>query len=377
MAGDVFLLPDQASEVDVTQQPGVPRETAQKESDLARYTAKGCSANISTKALTGEIMWSDQDVVASEICWLHLYVHPRRFVVAHVLMLGNESEQESVCSDTFSWMSVFDDLSTDRVFARLLCKYRPHFQVLFSSTNQLHFSVYRKSTGRISSNATEVLLTNHIPVTMLSATSGYLTSPGYDGLHYRPNDVDIAHTLTAPTEHVAVMVSFEHLDITEYPCRHIGAHLTVSVISDNGTEMQTMRLCKQRSALVLHARKIRLSQTYNLFTDKPEDLGFKMFFSFHKQNEIPQQNEAGQFNCSVSYYSSFQQHLHCNMYEECVDGRDEGGHCWFNSQACQGKFASGSKCFFPVFDNDGVSTRVDRVDQCQEKGGELAIIQTR
>jgi hypothetical protein len=69
------------------------------------------------------------------------------------------------------------------------------------------------------------------------------------------------------------------------------------------------------------------------------------------------------------------------MYEECVDGRDEGGHCWFSSSACQGKLVSGSKCFFPVFDNDGVSTRVDRVDQlaarCQVKGGELAIIQTR
>jgi hypothetical protein len=296
------------------------------------------------------------------------------------------SEAEEMCTKllltNLIWMDVFDTMSTKESLTVLSCTFRPHFQILFSSSNQLHFNVYAKSTAKISFNATEVLLTNHIPVTMQSATSGYLTSPGYDGLHYRPNDVDIAHTLTAPTEYVAVMISFEHLDMG-IRCRAKKSHLIVNVMRDNDTVSQTMHLCSQRSALVFHARKIRLSQTatYNFYRDQHVDLGFKMFFSFHQQNATPHQEAGGQFNCSVSYYSNFQQHLDCNMYEECVDGRDEGGHCWFSSPACEGKLASGSKCFFPVFDNDGVSTRVGHVDrlaaQCQEKGGELAIIQTR
>jgi hypothetical protein len=66
------------------------------------------------------------------------------------------------------------------------------------------------------------------------------------------------------------------------------------------------------------------------------------------------------------------------MFEECVGGRDEGGYCWFSSPSCEGKLASGSKCFFTVFDDDeDAFPSVGQLQAlCQEEGGEMAVIQT-
>jgi hypothetical protein len=292
--------------------------------------------------------------------------------------------------------------------ASFFCGQHPSFQVLFSSSNELHFGLRVRAMVRISFDTTKTLLSNHIPVTMLSPTSGFLTSPGYDGLHYRPSFIDITHTLTLPAGYVAVMISFENLHVSEWDCRQ-GFSLNISL--EAGTDKHEMPLCTQRSALVFRAREMKLRQKCESIR-KIVDLGFKMYFSFHEDGAVPEQEQDGRFNCSVSYYSSFKLHLDCNMYDECADGQDEGGHCWFSSPACQGKLASGSKCFFTVhlvnnnnnnnnnnndddddddvdamndFDHQGgdfvagnQGSRLSQLAaQCEEKGGELAVIQTR
>nr|KAG5699356.1 hypothetical protein BaRGS_008264 [Batillaria attramentaria] len=51
--------------------------------------------------------------------------------------------------------------------------------------------------------------------------------------------------------------------------------------------------------------------------------GFQVFFSFHNTPATPQQLGGGTWNCSVSYWDDFQQHLLCNGDPECLDMKDE------------------------------------------------------
>jgi hypothetical protein len=52
---------------------------------------------------------------------------------------------------------------------------------------------------------------------------------------------------------------------------------------------------------------------------------FKMLYSFHPSSHTPSQLANGLLDCSGDDYSTFQQHVHCNLRVECVDGRDETG----------------------------------------------------
>ncbi|KAK7500556.1 hypothetical protein BaRGS_00008131, partial [Batillaria attramentaria] len=53
----------------------------------------------------------------------------------------------------------------------------------------------------------------------------------------------------------------------------------------------------------------------------------------------PHRLESGLWDCSVPYYASFKQHVHCNLEVECDGGEDEGEHCPFSSPACGGGVA--------------------------------------
>lgn len=157
-----------------------------------------------------------------------------------------------------SILKVFGELTSQKPLAVFYCKLRPHFQVLFSSTNQLHFGMSTQGVMKITFNTTEVLLNNHIPVKMQSATSGYLTSPGFDGIHYRPDYLNISHTLTSPAGHHAIMVSFEHLLVPSSACS-MKFYVTLTVSENTHTNSTQMHLCTQRSALVFVAHEVRLT----------------------------------------------------------------------------------------------------------------------
>jgi hypothetical protein len=199
---------------------------------------------------------------------------------------------------------VLDNLTSTTSLGSLQCVHRPYFHTLFSSTNQLHIYLNVRNPVRISFYTTPVLLANEIQVTMQTAVSGFLASPGYDGIHYRSNKhLDLSHTLVAPAGYIAIMISFEYLRVFEGECDFFSIALTPS--DDNSTELQTTHLCRLKSALVFQARKLHVSQQgLREFYAITADLGFKMF-SFHQQNATPHQEEGGKFNCSVSFYSSF------------------------------------------------------------------------
>ncbi|KAL8604656.1 hypothetical protein ACOMHN_013436 [Nucella lapillus] len=54
---------------------------------------------------------------------------------------------------------------------------------------------------------------------------------------------------------------------------------------------------------------------------------------------------SGLWNCSVQHYTSFHQHLACNLKAECEDGRDETGPCPYSSTHCHGMIALCGRCY--------------------------------
>ena len=103
---------------------------------------------------------------------------------------------------------------------------------------------------------------------------------------------------------------------------------------------------------------------------------FKILFSTLSEEYIPHTLENGKFNCSVSHYSKFQEHVHCNLKRECGDGQDETEYCPFSSTACQGLVASRNKCYLlsVVHINDKCQFAQYA---CSAKGGSLAMFKNR
>ena len=106
---------------------------------------------------------------------------------------------------------------------------------------------------------------------------------------------------------------------------------------------------------------------------------WKMYFSFHPHNEVPQRLSNGLFNCSVDYYWGFQQHLDCNLKVECEDGRDETEHCPFSSPACQGWVSLRGKCYKYISRNNFGRTvqhgeKIKAAEFCASLNASVAVV---
>ena len=100
-----------------------------------------------------------------------------------------------------------------------------------------------------------------------------------------------------------------------------------------------------------------------------------MTYSFHPPLAAPSMLSSGLFNCSVSHYAIFQQHLDCNLERECQGGEDEGGHCPFSSPLCDGWVDAQGKCYFLVVGEDHVTWQSAHA-KCRKRGGDLAMMKT-
>jgi hypothetical protein len=195
-------------------------------------------------------------------------------------------------------------------------------------------------------------LKNELSVAQTSSFSGYVTSPGYDGVTASPSFIAIHGSLTGPDEIDAMMINFERLYVkvpNAKRCRD--AHLTLSTLDkESNAFVERWKECTQENlqAEVYHTTAVKLFfKTYSNFMA----VGFLMRYSFHNNISTPRKQASGMFDCDVSFYSDFQQHLHCNLEQECEDGRDELGTCPCSSTLCGGKGAVSSssyKCFSAV-----------------------------
>ena len=127
------------------------------------------------------------------------------------------------------------------------------------------------------------------------------------------------------------MVSFTQIDLAGKKCEH--EFLDVFANPDCRFR-RVKRFCERRfqqpHVFSLHVLSLRFT---NADEFKYEGTGFKMLFSFHDAGSRPQRLGDGTWNCSVSHWSQFRQHLPCDLEPQCHSGEDEA-ECPYTTQRC-------------------------------------------
>ena len=318
-------------------------------------------------------------------CAFHIQVKAGLFINARVRIPVAEMRRHD-CKQVLVYDSL--PLDTEHEIAMFHCRVHS-VPFLVSTSNHLYFKYVNLEYDiqlpfrfSVIFTATTNAFRRMMPVLYRTEFSGYITSPGFDGQTGLPRSVDIQEELSIPHGHIA-MVSFPVFqpgDNFWEPC-DVFLELTVSARSNNTTML--WKKCTDekispklynitRLILRLHTAKHWVLPMMRNPTNA--GAGFKMLFSFHPTDAVPQMLSDGRFNCSVDHFSSFREHLDCNMEQECDNRQDETGQCPFSSPACGGKVASHNKCYFYI--------RVGRMswnlaeDKCREHGGRLATIKT-
>ena len=214
-----------------------------------------------------------------------------------------------------------------------------------------------------------------------SKKAGFVTSPGFDVT--RPYDLfpDAWCNITIPDHHV-VMVSFPHFALRSRNVNPLlfGHHnfVRLSEVTLTGLvqKQHTFSQTEYISPRLYHSAMLTIRfKSEKSDWDVELRSGVNMSFSFHPQLSAPGLLTTGLFNCSVPHYTSFQQHLHCNLKQDCEGGEDEGAHCPFSSPHCKGWVEAGGKCYIPVDSHHTLSWQTAR-SQCKSRGADLAMMKT-
>ena len=200
-------------------------------------------------------------------------------------------------------------------------------------------------------------------------TSGYITSPGYDGVSFHQTFLDHSYTLRVPLQHV-VMLSFSrfHLESSD-GC--VDDYLSLYAVYDATNASLVWRKC---GTAVIHTAVFYTSLLFHLHVETSRRVGFKALFSFHHSHLAPRQLDSGQFDCTSPSYNLFRQHLACNLVPECDSGKDEQG-CPHDTEACDGQLQLGTKCYrFVSWTREASWNQASR--ECQRTGATLVTLKT-
>ena len=234
---------------------------------------------------------------------------------------------------------------------------------------------------RIEFTTTKQRLWTQMTPVMTSVKSGFVTSPGFDVTRSYGPFLDAWCNVTVPVLH-AVMVSFPHFSLLPpNPGSGIfghGSRVRLFAIGPEGLveKEYTFYRTGYISPRLLYSVAFAVRfVSGDVSWDRDQRSGMNMSFSFHPRLTTPSVLVTGFFNCSVPHYASFQQHVHCNLQQECEGGEDEGAHCPFSSASCKGQVAAEGKCYFPADFDHAVSQRKARAE-CQKRGADLAMMKT-
>ena len=303
-------------------------------------------------------------------------IAPRgQYLVGRVNILDDPCNEEFTI--TASTVLFFDAVSTTSKF---LCDEARHFSpVIVESqlhfmTNKLWVNKHHLPNFTIHFEATSENVREKLDVIFTSADSGYVVPWGYDGIHQVLCNMNASVRLTAP-ETYSVMVSVPVYSNPDWT----GCSLWLHLLHLNGSKTEVLRIREPRN---IPPHIFWTSLFIHFVTVDPPSctlmgIGFKLLFSFHNASHTPVKLDNGLFECSTPLYETFRQHLHCNLEKECKGGEDEGGHCPFSSEACEGAVASGDKCyrlFQPVLSRPLEWNEARQY--CKRHGGELAMMKT-
>ena len=243
--------------------------------------------------------------------------------------------------------------------------------------------IYASSSAGVNESTMSPVTTSEAPalsVTRTSNSTGYVTSPGYDGIHKYGYDVNSTVDLDVPGGFV-VMVSFPHLDISaniqmngrfgDGPAS-FASHVSVYLVCEDFVSLAFKYTGEITPPPSLHNCSLRIH--FESFKNAG-NFGFKMLFSLHPVSTAPSFLDNGLLDCSVPHYDSFKQHVQCNLEPECPDGKDERD-CSFSSASCdKGSASFLDKCL--VFASGREKLTWDAAnDGCFNTGGRLVTLNT-
>ena len=225
---------------------------------------------------------------------------------------------------------------------------------IISSTNHLYLSYENRPPLRITFEVVKPML----DIRYTSNYSGFVMTSSLEGFG------TVCDHLRAPTGHI-IVVSFEW---------------KYCLVSIQGSFIQNWSIPNFFSETkVFETETAHVNVCVHLNIEKVkryDESCFKLHFSFHSEDSVPKQLSSGLYNCSVDDYRQLQQHLHCNMKVECIDGRDEGAHCPYSSSACPGWVFAHRKCY-KLFDvRENISAHRAR-DTCKVYGFQMASVKTK
>ena len=273
------------------------------------------------------------------------------------------------CVGNFSKSPVFFSRSNTLV---IKCSSQKHTYKYMPAVLPVFEIVFKSTSQQLWSRMTPVFT---------SKKSGFVTSPGFDVT--RPYDLfpDAWCNITIPDHHV-VMVSFPHFALRSRNFNpllfghHTFVRLSEVTLTGLVQKQHTFSQTEYISPRLYHSAMLTIRfKSEKSDWDVELRSGVNMSFSFHPQLSAPGLLTTGLFNCSVPHYTSFQQHLHCNLKQDCEGGEDEGAHCPFSSPHCKGWVEAGGKCYIPVDSHHTLSWQTAR-SKCKSRGADLAMVKT-
>ena len=242
---------------------------------------------------------------------------------------------------------------------------------LYSSVNCLEFGI--TSSAPFPQNILITFTSSHsrlaLNLTLYTERCGFVTTPFFDGISSKyPPNLKVSTALTLPHKYSSILVSFELFALKDVKeCITFWGGMN-STSRDNplnkvcGTDMVRAQLFN--TSLQIEFLSIPTKTT----------IGFKMFFSFHTQEDEPQVARNGRFNCTSPNYELFKHHVDCNLIEECENNEDELG-CWYSSITCKGAIACGKRCYYYVAQTTSLTWN-EASQLCFSRNSDLASLNT-
>ena len=249
-------------------------------------------------------------------------------------------------------------------------RYKLFHPVNFVKTSKSNVELIYDSSGLLDFQilfiATTQKLWTQLRTVATSAMSGYLTVPGYL-LCPTPLGMNVSHTISLPEGH-SMITSFSRFRMRfSVDIFTLSDHYRHGIITNSP---YSSRLYESHILIFNTSIEVKFIAVYH-------SIGFKLLFSFHTHDSLPQRLSGLIFNCSVPYYDRFKQHMECNLKRECHAGEDEGEHCPFSSKACRGNVAVANNKCYVLYESWNQFSWLDNRAFCHEKGGRMVMVRSK
>ncbi|KAK7453168.1 hypothetical protein BaRGS_00039651 [Batillaria attramentaria] len=260
---------------------------------------------------------------------------------------------------------------------------------VYSLTNVVLYLLKVKSFEEpffFSLNFTSVPLketSDQLEVLYTSLISGYVQTPGWDGVRTYPLNmkssvrVDVPHGKTA-------MITFLNVDIDNRLLENQIGFYQVRCKDYEKVQLSFQRAGRSPDSEMSLCRQSRPEPAlYNtewfkvtFYSDSIDDgsTGFRMLFTFHNASALPEWVR-GRWNCSVGYWADFKQHFPCDLSSDCAGGEDEVD-CPYTTPRCgHGLIHAGGACF-RYFGGWSRTSWATASVTCLQHGGRLPTLNT-